>query len=289
LSSGSLTIVGTGIQVAGQLTVEARNCIQLSDKLLYLVTEPIAEEYLRTLNSTAESLETFYEEGKDRFLTYMAMVERILEEVRGGKAVCVAFYGHPGVFVLPSHVAIRQARDEGYAARMLPGVSAEDCLFADLGLDPGLPGCQSFEATDFLIRKRRFDTGCSLILWQIGVIGVLTYRNADYAPTNVAVLADYLGQYYSPEHKVIIYEAAIYPIHDAMKEVVSLDTLTSARITPISTLCVPPRQATVSCDTEMLSRLGMDEQAIHSMEVKLYASQRNVVSLDHTPTVPSEV
>jgi uncharacterized protein YabN with tetrapyrrole methylase and pyrophosphatase domain len=271
---GSLTIVGTGIQVAGQLTIEARNCIEHSDKLLYLVVEPIGEEYLRSLNPTAESLQIFYEEGKDRFLTYMAMVDRILEEVRSGRTTCVAFYGHPGVFVLPSHEAIRRAREEGFYARMLPGVSAEDCLFADLGLDPALPGCQSFEATDFLIHKRQFDERCSLILWQIGVIGVITYCYAEYAPTNVDVLAEYLIQRYSPEHQVIIYEAAIFPIYDPIKVSVPLSDLVKAKITPISTLYVPPKKIDSPCDTEMLARLGMDEQAIHSIEMKIYAAQR---------------
>jgi hypothetical protein len=37
---------------------------------------------------------------------------------------------------------------------MLPGISAEDCLFADLGIDPGIYGCQSYEATDFLANGR---------------------------------------------------------------------------------------------------------------------------------------
>jgi len=40
---------------------------------------------------------------------------------------------------------------------MLPGISTEDCLYADLGVDPGLIGSQNFEATDFIVsgRKRR--------------------------------------------------------------------------------------------------------------------------------------
>jgi hypothetical protein len=38
---------------------------------------------------------------------------------------------------------------------MLPAVSAEDCLFADLGVDPGAAGCQSHEAADFLILDTR--------------------------------------------------------------------------------------------------------------------------------------
>jgi uncharacterized protein YabN with tetrapyrrole methylase and pyrophosphatase domain len=273
---GTLTIVGTGIQVAGQLTIEARNCIERSDKLLYLVTEPIEEEYLHSLNPTAESLQPFYEEDKDRFLAYMAMVERILEEVHCGQATCVAFYGHPGVFVLPSHEAIRRARKEGFYARMLPGVSAEDCLFADLGIDPAMPGCQSFEATDFLVHKRRFDPGCSLVLWQIGMIGVLTYRYEEYAPTNLDVLAEYLMQYYSPEYRVIIYEAAIYPMYDPVKEVVSLSDLIKAEISPISTLYVPPKKTDMAFDAGMLARLGIDEQAIHSLKVKIYASEPKV-------------
>ena len=37
------------------------------------------------------------------------MVERILAPVRAGKQVVAAFYGHPGVFVQPSHEAIRRA------------------------------------------------------------------------------------------------------------------------------------------------------------------------------------
>ena len=67
---------------------------------------------------------------------YARIVGDILDAVRGGASVCAAFYGHPGIFVTPSHDAVRRARAEGYPARMLPAVSAVDCLFADLGVDP---------------------------------------------------------------------------------------------------------------------------------------------------------
>jgi hypothetical protein len=103
------------------------------------------------------------------------MSELTLKYLREGLNVCVVYYGHPGVFVMPSHDSIRQARAAGFEAIMLPGISAEDCLFADLGIDPGRIGCQSFEATDFLVNRRKFDTSSHLILWQIGVIGDLSY------------------------------------------------------------------------------------------------------------------
>jgi uncharacterized protein YabN with tetrapyrrole methylase and pyrophosphatase domain len=275
MSRGSLIIVGTGIQAAGQITIEARTCIEQADKLLYLVTEPIAKQYLVGLNSTAESLEHFYEEGKDRFTTYMEMVDRILDEVRKGVSVCVAFYGHPGVFVLPSHEAIRRAREEGFYVRMLPGISAEDCLFADIGLDPALPGCQNFEATDFLIRKRRVDTGCSLILWQIGVIGIVSYQNVDYSAKHLDVLSEYLEKLYGPDHKVIIYEASLYPMFDPITQVVPICRIPEAKVSPLSTLYVPPTNAHAPPDKGMLERLGMDEHAIHSIELKLYTKQES--------------
>src|SRR5205823_3853440 len=118
----------------------------------YVVGDPIAETTIVQLNPDgAESLSGLYAEGKPRIDTYSQMVERILECVRSDMQTCLACYGHPGVFVYPSHEAIRRARSEGYRARMLPGISAEDCLFADLGVDPAIGGCQSYEATDFFV------------------------------------------------------------------------------------------------------------------------------------------
>ena len=124
------------------MTVEAIAWIKQSDRVLYVVGDPIAEAMIHELNPAGESLSRFYAVGKERIITYQEMVDRILECVRAGETTCLVCYGHPGVFVYPSHESIRQARVEGFEARMLPGVSAEDCLFADLGVDPGIYGCQ---------------------------------------------------------------------------------------------------------------------------------------------------
>ena len=104
----------------------------------------------------------------------------MLKEVRAGSKVVGVFYGHPGVFVFPSHRAIAIARQEGYQARMLPGISAEDCLYADLGIDPGITGCHMYEATDFLLHEKPVDKTGHLILWQVGVVGVLDFNYRGY-------------------------------------------------------------------------------------------------------------
>jgi uncharacterized protein YabN with tetrapyrrole methylase and pyrophosphatase domain len=254
MPAGSLTVVGTGIRLS-QLTVEARSEIESAEKLLFLVADPVSQAWLADLCPDAESLAKYYSTDKRRSVTYAEIVERILECVREGRRVCVALYGHPGVFATSAHKAIRLARLEGYEARMLPAVSAEDCLFADLGVDPGVEGCQSFEATDFLVSRRRIDPRVPLILWQIGLTGDLTYRT-QYDRAGVCVLVEILSELYHPTHEVIVYQAAQYFGCGPTVQKVTLADVPCANLTPASTLFVPPILPTVP-DEQMAARLGI--------------------------------
>jgi uncharacterized protein YabN with tetrapyrrole methylase and pyrophosphatase domain len=236
-----LVIVGTGIRTVGQLTMEAIAWIKRADKVYYVVGEPIAEEVIQRLNPEgAESLYGFYEEGKVRMEAYHAMVETILASVRAGNLTVGAFYGHPGVFTYPSHEAIRRARQEGYRARMLPGISAEDCLFADLGVDPAINGCQSYEATDFLMNGRTVDNSSQLILWQIGVLGNWTFKRYRYDLSALPLLLERLYQYYPPAHEVYVYEAATMIGCEPVIKRIPLHMLPNAGLSAASTLYIPP-------------------------------------------------
>jgi uncharacterized protein YabN with tetrapyrrole methylase and pyrophosphatase domain len=253
--SGSLVVVGTGIQFGNQTTQEARREIERADKVLYLFADPAPVPWITRLNPTAESLTRLYAEGKPRNETYAQIVQEILSWVRRGLRVCTVFYGHPGVFVTPSHEAVRRARSEGFDARMLPGVSAEDCLFADLGLDPGDVGCQSFEATTFLLYHGEFDTSIPLILWQIAAIG----ERAGATKLNrggLEILLDRLAERYGPDHDVVLYEASPYVICEPTIQHVPVMELDPARVTGMATLYVPPKREP-DPDLEMFDRLGI--------------------------------
>ena len=255
--AGSLTIVGTGIQVNVQTTPEAREHIAHADRVLYAVSNKVSQHWIHSLNPTAESLESFYQEGKNRLNTYREIAEYILSWVRQGQNVCAAFYGHPGIFAYPTHEALRRARLEGYAARMLPGISAEDCLFADLGGDTalGVFGYQCYEATDFLIHRRRFDPHSTLVLWQIGVIANLTHET-HYQVRGLDMLVEVLSASYPADHEVCVYEAAQYPICAPAIQRPRLADLPGARVTPLSTLYIP-RFGSGEPDADMLRRLGL--------------------------------
>ncbi len=238
---GSLLVVGTGITGAGQTTLDAVTAIQDADYLFYCVVEPTTELWLRGLNPAATTLSDLYEEGKARTKTYADMTARIVTAVRSGLRVCVAFYGHPGVLVESTHKAIRLLRREGYAARMLPGVSAEGCLFADLGLNPGDDGLQGFEATDFLLSRRKFDPTSGLILWQIGALGETVSRpGITSRPDRLETLTRALRRHYPPRHRVVLYYAATFPTDRPVVQHCTLAALPRATVLPMAMLYVPP-------------------------------------------------
>ena len=168
------------------------------------------------------------------------MTARITAAVRDGLNVCAAFYGHPGVFVETSHQSIEALRREGYGARMMPAVSADACLYADLGINPGICGAQSFEATDFLLFRRRFDPTSVVLLWQLGVLGVATASNAPCRPERLATLTQRLRRHYPARHPVVLYRAGQHPGETASVRAVELRALPAADIRALDTLYVPP-------------------------------------------------
>lgn len=115
MKKGSLVCIGTGLHL-GQATLEAQRAIEEADEVLYVVPETDTVAWIKKLNPNADTLVRHYKKGKPRRETYDEMTETILAPVREGKKVCVAFYGHPGLFVNASHAAIKIARAEGHEA-----------------------------------------------------------------------------------------------------------------------------------------------------------------------------
>ena len=242
--SGTLTVIGTGIKTVGQLTHEAVASLYNADCVLYVVGDLIAESVLKQLSPNgATSLADYYKVGEPRINAYNAMIEHILGCVRAGNRTVAAFYGHPGVFAYPSHESVRRARLESYEARMLPGISAEDCMFADLGIDPAISGCQSYEATDFLLNAPVIDSSSQLILWQIGTLGDWTYKTTAYDTRAMPLMMQKLARYYPITHPVTVYEAAMLPNVRPMIAQIPLYALSSFPITAAMTLYVPPARA----------------------------------------------
>lgn len=252
---GSLACVGLGMMLGAHLGPRARSHIEQADVVFGLVSDPLVELWLQEMRPDARSLQPYYAEGKSRLATYREMIEAMLVEVRAGRSVCGVFYGHPGVFAQVPHRAIGCARDEGFDAVMEPGISAEDCLYADLGIDPGTYGCQHYEASQYMFYQRRIDPSAYLVLWQIGLAGDRSASRLGTGAEYRALLLDILSEHYPDDHLAIVYEAATLPIGTARAERFALRDLVHARLEIHSTLVVPPARP-MQRNPAMLRRLA---------------------------------
>lgn len=236
---GQLVVVGSGIQLGRHISQRCESEIRLADVVMCLV-DPFALTVIRELRPDVIQLGEHYADGKDRRLTYAEIDAAIMAQVRAGKRVCAVFYGHPGVFADVPHRVVRRAREEGFDARMEPGISAEACLYADLGVDPGRRGVQSLEATAFLCQERQLDTAGLVLLWQVALTGDLTCTRREADSAQLQRLVDKLRRWYPADHEVILYEAAQLPVQAPRIDRLRLCDLPDARYQEFTTLVILP-------------------------------------------------
>jgi len=237
--AGQLVIVGSGIQFGRHVSERGLSEIRDAEVVLCL-TDPYALAMIKGMRQDAVNLGVHYAPGKDRREAYREIDAAIMAHVRAGKHVCAVFYGHPGVFADVPHRVVRQVRALGLDARMEPGISAEACLYADLGIDPGHRGVQSMEATHFLCYDRQPDTTGLVLLWQVALSGDLSCTRLHAERYGLQALVDKLLRWYPADHEVILYEAAQLPIDAPRIELLPLAKLPDAQYREYTTLVIPP-------------------------------------------------
>lgn len=85
---GSLVCVGTGLQLAGQVSVMSRSYIEHADVVFSLLPDGFSQRWIQNINPNVINLQPFYAQNgevKNRRETYEQMVNSILEAVRAGK------------------------------------------------------------------------------------------------------------------------------------------------------------------------------------------------------------
>lgn len=264
---GSISCVGLGMTLGSHLTPLARSHIEQADVVFAGLSDSIVELWLGRMNPDVRSLQSYYQEGKSRLTTYKEWVKLMMTEVRAGKKVCGVFYGHPGIFAWSPHKVIETARAEGFEAHMEPGISAEDCLYADLGIDPGRFGCQHFEASQLLFYEHSIDPYTYLVLWQVGLVGDLSLTRFTTGPAYKQILVDVLSQTYPLDHEITIYRGATLPIEKPRIQRIALRDLPSAQMTAEETVLVPPA-APLKPNTIIRERLMALDKGQASAKVK---------------------
>lgn len=235
-----MALVGSGIKSISHFTTEFKTYTINADKVLYLVNEPITKQWIEKYSKSCESLDTLYFSENDRQIAYNKIKDKIISEFKSQDFLTVILYGHPTFFADPGLQAITEARNLSIETVILPGISAENCLYADLAIDPGLYGCFHVEATELLLYDKTIDPTAHLCIWQPGVIGNRSAPQKDQKGKHLDLLKNKLLNYYPSSHAVILYEASIYPGIEPLIHTFLLEQIEEQNISTLSTLYIPP-------------------------------------------------
>lgn len=241
----TLLVAGTGIKYLSHLTVEVRSAVKTSDCIFYLLNEPAIKKWIYNNNKKSYCLNKLYFSCKKREDAYALIAENILKQFDEWQRIGFLIYGHPLFFSTIVENIIEKIDNSEIAIKILPGISALDCLVADLKFDPGRNGLQTYDATEFILYDHIIDSKSNLVLWQIGVIGCLqilhsNYINFDTQQQAISLLVSKLLDVYSDKHIVYLYVASQYPGVDYWLSEIELGLLKDIEIPRLATLYVPP-------------------------------------------------
>jgi len=235
-------IVGTGIVGSHQLTREAIEVIRRSNHTFVVASGYGVVDYIRTLCPSVTDLSDLYEPGQSRLPTYHRMAAVVVAAAMAEPPVCLASYGHPWVYCLPTTLITKAAPLLGLHVEVFAGVSSLDTLLVDLGADIAFSGLQMYEATDLLLRRRPLQPDVACIIWQPTVAGDPTTPDHPYPAAQFTPLSDHLLRFYPADHEVKLVTSKNHPLLESRIEAFPLGRLASVLegAPGVGTLYVPP-------------------------------------------------
>jgi hypothetical protein len=236
-----------------QVTQETEDALHACCKVYYLHPDRYVLDYLRRFNLEVVDLSALYEVRRPRLPVYEAMADLVLQAARERPPVALAVYGHPMMFVAPSRMIRDQASQLGMRVKVLPGISALDCLMIDLDFDPGVEGLVMYEANHALLYHPPLNPTVPCLLWQAGALETGLFAPWASRPQRFIRLQEYLLRFYPAEHRVALATSALNPLVDpeliwvAIKDIPDMH----ASFTSLTTLFIPAASKPVVRDHDL--------------------------------------
>jgi tetrapyrrole methylase family protein/MazG family protein len=238
MSIKNLIICGAGIKSLSHHTKEFDVSVKSADIVIYLVNEPLLEIWLTKNTKKSFSLNPIYFSYPQRDQSYKKITETVISSFNDFDNVCLVFYGHPILLADSVNSIIKEAKTLDINVQVLPGISAFDCLLADLEINLN-GGCFLSEASHLIKNQIKLDTSNHVIIWQVGVIDVESPRTNEYKG-NVWKLKHELLKYYHKDSEVYLYEASIYPHIKPLIKKTKVGLIDKMEISSITTAYIPP-------------------------------------------------
>jgi precorrin-6B methylase 1 len=208
-----ITIVGLGVLNVDQVTYETVRAIRRSNEVLFVDTGVATSAFLEKFCPKVTSLyATSYSESGCRLGSYDRMAVAVIEAALDHPPVTFAMGGHPIVGAEAPFLIHEMARLLDLEVVTLPGISAMDCMFSELMIDPCVDGLQMYEATDLLLRRHSLLPAVPALIWQIGVVETRLHTQRRSKPLRFDRFKAHVLQFYPPGHLVTAYFASQHPL-----------------------------------------------------------------------------
>lgn len=257
-----LIIAGTGIKFLSHLTIEVKSAIETSSCVFFLLNEPAMKNWVVKNAKKYISLDDIYFSSKLRSPSYSKIVDELLRSLQKNDDICFLIYGHPTFFSSVVDKITKRISSKEVIIQIMPGISAIDCLFADLKIDPGKTGLQSYDATEFILYDEIFSITSHLVLWQIAIIGEMGIINNNEINLNrqkegITILISKLMTHYPEDYIVNLYVASQYPGLEFEVVSVELRKLNEVTIPRLATLYIPPLKEK-TMNPNVINQLNLD-------------------------------
>jgi hypothetical protein len=189
-------IVGAGIHVPAQLTLEAVDALQTCEEVWSNIPEVAQGKMPAELQARMKTLWPYYQANRPRAANYAAIAEHLLARAVSMHRIGYLTQGHPLVFDSVTNLILRESGALEVAPVIIPGLSSIDTILVDVRYDPA-HGLQVHEASAFARTGTRIDTRAALLLLQLSVFGTRMPRlkrdcpGPDLRPLQAALTAIY--------------------------------------------------------------------------------------------------
>jgi precorrin-3B methylase len=251
----SLTIVGLGIRPIDHLTPESKRAIAKAKNVLFVDTTPGTAAFLQTMCSRVTDLSVEYRSGEVRTGIYRRQAAIVLNAAIEQAPVVFAMHGHPTVFSYVTSLLTAACTVLDMDHKILPGVSSTATILASLGIDPGVQGLFTVEATDLLLRQRPLQPDVPTLIWQIGNVMSRIHHTRQNRPDRFIPFQRYLLRYYAADHPIDIAYSSPHPlVPDSAKRTTVAKLAEHAEfLHPGATLYLPPRHTRPVMDPHLLN------------------------------------
>jgi len=193
-----ITFVGAGIESLNQMTLEALQQLQSSDRVLALEWD--AEFFVQNSIKNVVDLRPLYRDGDKDEDNYKRIEDSILASANIGENVSILIPGHPRL-----GVTLVNRMQKLYPTKAISGISSFCTMIDDLAIDPLEKGTVILDANRLLLFEMELSNQMNHFIYHVCSIGAArTHYSSPQRGNLIDTLQEHLSKAFPKDHSIAL-------------------------------------------------------------------------------------